>query len=121
MEKPTDGIAGARAELEQERDTIKTQMADSSVRLKQVQKVLSALNDLDSVREPRRRRRKNKPTASLREYVSAVRSVLDERPHLSREELRVEVGDRIAELGKSRVALSVRISQALRELDVALS
>ena len=91
-------------------DALRRQVKSGETQLKQIQRALSVL-----VEKPRSKSANQKPAATKQEVIAAMTEILGTMGSIEEAELKQLVADKIASLGKSRIGLALRFTQALNK------
>lgn len=96
--------------IQGEADELRSQAKSCEAQLKQIRAALAVLGD-----KPQRRAGKQKPAASKQEVLETMFDILKTNGPVKETELKDLVADRLASLGKSRIGLALRFSEALAD------
>lgn len=96
--------------IQGEADELRSQAKSCETQLKQIRAALAVLGD-----KPQRKTGKQKPAASKQEVLETMFDILKTNGPVQEAELKRLVADRLASLGKSRIGLALRFSEALSD------
>jgi chromosome segregation ATPase len=96
--------------IQGEADELRSQAKSCETQLKQIRAALAVLGD-----KPQRKAGKQKPAASKQEVLETMFDILKTNGPVQEAELKDLVADRLASLGKSRIGLALRFSEALAD------
>jgi predicted nucleic acid-binding Zn-ribbon protein len=91
-------------------DALRRQVKSGETQLKQIQRALSVL-----VEKPRGKSANQKSAATRQEVIAAMTEILGNTGSIEEAELKQLVADKIASLGKSRIGLALRFTEALNK------
>jgi len=91
-------------------DALRRQVKSGETQLKQIQRALSVL-----VEKPRSKSANQKSAATRQEVIAAMTEILGNTGSIEEAELKQLVADKIASLGKSRIGLALRFTEALNK------
>ena len=91
-------------------DELRRRAKSGETQLKQIQRALSVL-----VEKPRSKSANQKPAATKQEVIAAMTEILGTTGSIEEAELKQLVADKIASLGKSRIGLALRFTEALNK------
>ena len=91
-------------------DELCRQVKSSETQLKQTQRALSVLDE-----KPRSKTPNHKPAATKQEVVAAMSDVPSAKGSVDEAELKRLVADTLSAVGKSRIGLALRFTEALKE------
>jgi predicted nucleic acid-binding Zn-ribbon protein len=91
-------------------DALRRQVKSGETQLKQIQRALSVL-----VEKPRGKSANQKSAATRQEVIAAMTEILSTTGSIEEAELKQLVADKIASLGKSRIGLALRFTEALNK------
>ena len=91
-------------------DELRRRVKSGETQLKQIQRALSVL-----VEKPRSKSANHKPAATKQEVIAAMTEILGTTGSIEEAELKQLVADKIASLGKSRIGLALRFTEALNK------
>ena len=91
-------------------DELRRQVKFGETQLKQIQRALSVLND-----KPRAKSSNQKPAATKQEVMNTITDLLGANGSFEEGELKRLVAEKLASLGKSRIGLALRFTEALND------
>ena len=91
-------------------DELRRRVKSGETQLKQIQRALSVL-----VEKPRSKSANQKSAATRQEVIAAMTEILGNTGSIEEAELKQLVADKIASLGKSRIGLALRFTEALNK------
>lgn len=89
-------------------DELRRRVKSGETQLKQIQRALSVL-----VEKPRSKSASHKPAATRKEVIAAITKILSTTASV--DELKQLVADKLASVGKSRIGLALRFTEALND------
>ena len=112
-ERVATAVEELRAEetrIQTDIDALRRQVKSGETQLKQIQRALSVL-----VEKPRGKSANQKSAATRQEVIAAMTEILGNTGSIEEAELKQLVADKIASLGKSRIGLALRFTEALNK------
>jgi len=109
----TTAVEELRAEetqIQGDLDELRRQVKSSETHLRQIQRALSVLND-----KPRGKSSNRKPAATRQEVMKTMTDLLRTKGSLKEDQLKRLVAEKLASLGKSRIGLALRLTEALND------
>lgn len=91
-------------------DEFRQQLKSGETQLKQIQKALSALDEKSHSRSAN-----HKPAATRQEVIAVMTDVLGTKGSIETAELKRLVASKLASVGKSRIGLTLRFTEALND------
>ena len=91
-------------------DELRRQVKSGETQLRQIQRALSVLND-----KPRAKSSNQKPAATKQEVMKTMTDILRTNGSLEEGELKRLVAEKLASVGKSRIGLALRFTEALND------
>jgi hypothetical protein len=105
-----DELRAEETRIRGDLDELRRQVKSSETQLKQIQRALSVLDE-----KPRNKSANHKPAATKQEVVAAIGDVLNAKGSVEETELKQLVADALSAVGKSRIGLALRFTEALKE------
>lgn len=91
-------------------DELRRRTKSGETQLKQIQRALSVLDE-----KPRSKSANRKPAATRQEVIAAMADILRTNGSVEEAELKRLVADKLASVGKSRIGLALRFTEALSD------
>ena len=91
-------------------DELRRRVKSGETQLKQIQRALSVLAE-----KPRSKSANHKPAATRKEVIAAIAEILSTTASVDEAELKQLVADKLASVGKSRIGLALRFTEAMND------
>ena len=105
-----DELRAEEDRIQADLDGLRRQVKSGEAQLRQIQRALSVLDN-----KPRSRSGNQKPAATRQEVVRAMTEILRTNGTLEEDVLKRLVAEKVASLGKSRIGLALRFTEALND------
>ena len=105
-----DELRAEETRIQADLDELRQRVKSGEIQIKRVQKVLSVLDE-----KPRSKSGNQKPAATRQEVMRAMAELLRTNGSLEEDVLKRLVAEKIASLGKSRIGLALRFTEALKD------
>jgi hypothetical protein len=105
-----DELRAEETRIQADLDGLRQQVKSGEIQLKRIQKALSVLAE-----KPRSKSGNHKPAARKRDVIAAMTDLLDAKGSVEEGELKRLVAEKLASVGKSRIGIALRFTEALNE------
>jgi predicted nuclease with TOPRIM domain len=105
-----DELRAEETRIQADLDELRHQVKAGETQLKQIQRALSVLDE-----KPRSRSANHKPAPTRQEVISAITEILGPTGSVDEAELKQLVADKLASVGKSRIGLALRFTEAMND------
>jgi hypothetical protein len=105
-----DELRAEETRIQADLDELRQRVKSGEIQIKRIQKALSVLDE-----KPRSKSANQKPAATRQDVMRAMTELLRTNGSLPEDELKRLVAEKIASLGKSRIGLALRFTEALND------
>ena len=103
-----DELRAEETRIQADLEELRRQVKSGETQLKQIQRALSVLDE-----KPRTKSANQKPAATRQQVIEAMADVLDTHGSVEEAELKRLVADKLTSVGKSRIGLALRFTEAM--------
>jgi predicted nuclease with TOPRIM domain len=105
-----DELRAEETRIQADLDELRQRVKSGEIQIKRIQKALSVLDE-----KPRSKSGNQKPAATRQEVIRAMTELLRTNGTLEEDVLKRLVAEKVASLGKSRIGLALRFTEALND------